>query len=114
MISTEVGNKIRDLRLIRGLTQEQLAEMLYRKKNTISQYENGKINIRVDDLEQIAEVLNTDISYFFQNDSGKPYEANEVNMVLTKIVDPRFRQEAVDILKTISRTELLFLPAGSV
>lgn len=42
------------------------------------------------------------------------YEANEVNMVLTKIVDPRFRQEAVDILKTISRTKLLFLPAGSV
>lgn len=50
---------------MRGLTQEQLAELLYRKKNTISQYENDRISIRVEDLEQIARVLHVDMNYFF-------------------------------------------------
>lgn len=59
-----IGTRIRDLRIMRGLTQEQLAELLYRKKNTISQYENDRISIRVEDLEQIARVLHVDISVY--------------------------------------------------
>ena len=58
-----IGNRIRNLRIMRGLTQEQLAELLYRKKNTISQYENDKISMKVEDLEQIAYVLNCIIVY---------------------------------------------------
>ena len=34
MVET-MGSRIRDLRMLRGLTQEELAFLLYRKKNTI-------------------------------------------------------------------------------
>lgn len=109
-----IGTRIRDLRIMRGLTQEQLAELLYRKKNTISQYENDRINMRVEDLEQIAGALNVDVRYFFEKPIAVDNSQTNPEDILAKLTDPRFRKEAAEILKVIRSTELLFLPAGSV
>ena len=99
---------------MRGLTQEQLAELLYRKKNTISQYENDRISMRVEDLEQIAGALHVDVRYFFENPEAVDNPLMDPEDILAKLTDPRFRKEAADILKIIRSTELLFLPTGSV
>ena len=109
-----IGTRIRDLRIMRGLTQEQLAELLYRKKNTISQYENDRISMRVEDLELIAKALHVDMNYFFGTIGDADISKQEPVDIFAGLRDPRFRKEAVDILKIISNTELLFLPAGSV
>ena len=109
-----IGTRIRDLRIMRGLTQEQLAELLYRKKNTISQYENDRISMRVEDLELIAKALHVDMNYFFETVSAVDIPLQETRDIFESLRDPRFRKEAVDILRIISNTELLFLPAGSV
>ena len=41
-----LGKKIKEYRLKRGMTQEELAERLFSKKSTISEYENDKIDIK--------------------------------------------------------------------
>lgn len=57
---TDVGKNIRALREAKGLTQEQLAQMLYVTRQTISNYEMGKSKPDVDMIRNIARVLDTD------------------------------------------------------
>ncbi|WP_199425804.1 helix-turn-helix transcriptional regulator [Thermaerobacillus caldiproteolyticus] len=63
----------KNLRLIearkkKGLTQEQLARQLNRKKTTISNWENGYCNPKLSDAFKVAELLETDVSELFFDD----------------------------------------------
>ena len=62
-----IGEKIKNLRLIRGYTQEELAERLYMRKSTISAYENNAIDLKCSVIYELAAALNTSPSYFFIN-----------------------------------------------
>ena len=74
MVET-MGRRIRELRMLRGLTQEELAYLLYRKKNTISQYENDEVDMRASVLEQLAKVLYVRPGYSFgESDNGMEAE----------------------------------------
>ena len=42
-----MGGRIRELRQRRGMTQEELVEILYMKKSTISAYENDAIDMNI-------------------------------------------------------------------
>ena len=54
--------RLRDLRLSRGLTQEKLAEHLKIAKSTISMYENGNREPDFETLEMIADYFNVNMS----------------------------------------------------
>lgn len=62
----EIGEKIRDLRLKMGLTQEELAERSNLSKGFISQVEHGNTSPSVDTLEHIIHALGSSFSEFFQ------------------------------------------------
>ena len=51
----EIGGKVRKIRKEKGMTQEQFAKRFYMTQQTLSKYENGKITIPYDTLENIAE-----------------------------------------------------------
>lgn len=51
------GIKIRMVRELRGLTQNNVADMLGIAQNTYSKYENNQSKISVETLEKIAKVL---------------------------------------------------------
>ena len=58
------GDRIRKLRELKGLTQEELAKLLNTKRQTISKYEKGIVtNIPSDRLEEIADILETTPEY---------------------------------------------------
>jgi len=58
------GDRIRNLRESKGLTQEELAKLLNTKRQTISKYEKGIVtNIPSDRLEEIADILETTPEY---------------------------------------------------
>lgn len=53
-----VGEKIRQARLAKGMTQEELGEILGVQKSAVAKYENGRvINIKRSTLQKIAEAL---------------------------------------------------------
>lgn len=58
----DVGKNIRDLRQESGLTQDELAERLFVSRQTVSNYELGRTRPDIDMLEQLARVLETDLS----------------------------------------------------
>ena len=58
------GERIKRLRLEKGITQEAMAKALKTTKQTISKYENGIVtNIPSDRIESIAELLNSTPEY---------------------------------------------------
>ena len=60
----EMGNLIKKAREEKGLNQSQLAEKLSRSQATISDIENGKIEVSILTLVLIAFELNKPISFF--------------------------------------------------
>lgn len=71
-----IGKKIKKLRLERNMSQEKLAKMLGISRESISQYENNKIIPPVNVLEQIAEVFNVPVKYFFEEETEEVGEDN--------------------------------------
>ena len=67
MIKQKVGNRIRELRLIAGLSQEKLALAADLDRTYIASVENGKRNISIVSLEKIIKALNCTFEMFFQN-----------------------------------------------
>lgn len=49
----------------KGLTQEQLAELLGYQKATVSNWENGYSNPSLTDAFKVSEILDEDINYLF-------------------------------------------------
>lgn len=64
-VDDHVGARIRLRRTLLGLTQEQLAEMLAISYQQIQKYETGTNRVSAGRLFEIAQRLETDISYFF-------------------------------------------------
>ena len=58
-----IGQRIKDLRMSRGLTQEQLADILKISKSRIGMYEIGKREPNFEMLEAIADYFNVDMNY---------------------------------------------------
>ncbi|MDD2338532.1 MAG: helix-turn-helix transcriptional regulator [Geobacteraceae bacterium] len=60
-----LGERIRELRKVRGFTQEQLAEYIEVEQKHVSRLELGKSFPTIERLEKIADALNVPIRDFF-------------------------------------------------
>lgn len=58
-----IGENIRQARIQRGMTQEELAELLDTTKSAISRYELGKREPRAEQLVAIANALGVSVAY---------------------------------------------------
>src|SRR4051794_7340078 len=63
----QMGQRIREARERRGLTQEALGQLIGRNQHAISHYESGTRAIVVTELPAIAKALQVPIEYFFGN-----------------------------------------------
>jgi transcriptional regulator with XRE-family HTH domain len=64
-----VGRRLRELRLERGLSIRALAEQSGLNVNTLSFIENGKASPSVSTLQQVAAALKAPITAFFENET---------------------------------------------
>lgn len=65
-----------DARKAIGLTQLELANKLEYQKSTISNWENGYSNPRIDDALRLASILEKDISFLFFNHYVQQYHTS--------------------------------------
>lgn len=63
-MAEELGKKIRTLRKTRGLSQEDLAHLMGFKRSTISNWEIGRRNPSIQDVDGLARVLGVGLDYF--------------------------------------------------
>lgn len=60
-----LGKRIKELRLAKGWTQAELAEVLGCEAMTVSRYERGEYAPSIEVLEQISLALNASLDLFF-------------------------------------------------
>ena len=78
-----VGEKIKEFRLKRGMSQEELADLLGTTKQTVSRYETGERKANQDILFRLSEIFNVSIDDFFP--SKKETVLKTVNLTFTKL-----------------------------
>lgn len=94
-----LGENIREARNIRGLTQEELANLLNVKKQTVYRWEKGERSPDYDTLRVIAMQLSVNVSELI-GDSELPEEQDE-NLGLKSINLKYWEDEASKIRKLI-------------
>jgi len=67
--------RIRNLRIDKGLTQKNIAEGLNLKQNTYSQYEIGVLKYPIEVLIKLAKFYNTSVDYLLGlTDNPSPHK----------------------------------------
>jgi transcriptional regulator with XRE-family HTH domain len=102
-IRNRVGRAIRRVRLLRGLSQEKLAERAGASWKHVGQIERGEVNVGVDVLERLSRALSVDPGDLFleprsRRSSGvTPYvitraQIQQMEDVLRDVKSPRPRR----------------------
>ena len=66
--------RIRDMRIDKGLTQKDVADVINVKQNTYCQYEIGVLNYPLDVVIKLAEYYNVSVDYLVGlTDQPEPY-----------------------------------------
>lgn len=68
------GERIRQIRMNMGWTQERLAREAGLSKSFMSDLENNKTTVSGNNLLKIAQVLGASLDYLMKGDGGKPIE----------------------------------------
>lgn len=66
-----IGEKIKRLRVVAGLTQKELAQKIDLTAPTITKYEKGTLEPSIDTLNKIATLFNVNISIFVNDTEFK-------------------------------------------
>ena len=66
--------RIRNLRIDRDLTQQEIAQVLHIQQNTYSQYETGTLNYPLEVVAALAQFYGTSVDYLLGlTDEQRPY-----------------------------------------
>jgi transcriptional regulator with XRE-family HTH domain len=66
-IDRHVGSKVRLRRMLIGMSQEKLGEALGLTFQQVQKYEKGTNRIGASRLQQIAQILNVPVEFFFED-----------------------------------------------
>lgn len=99
----KIGEKIKQLRLEKGLTQEELGLILGVKKAAIQKYESGQVqNLKMDTIKKLCETFNKFPAHFIYDDFDKALEKKiKTDLQVIEVIEKRFGKIRVEILEGI-------------
>ena len=121
-IDAQVGNRVRLRRMLVGMSQEKLGEMLGLTFQQVQKYEKGVNRIGAGQLYQVASILGVPISYFYEdvceresegsvpaNDYATPPvmeflasgEGLQLALAFMRIRESRVRKRVLDLVKSL-------------
>lgn len=110
---TDIGKRVREQRLAKGMSQMQLAMHLGVTFQQIQKYENGMNRIGSGRLQCIAEALNVPVAHFFKSDTNSPVSipspaedltiegAERLLQAFRRIADKESRRALLQIAKSL-------------
>ena len=102
-IEKTIGQRIKECRIRKGMTQEELAEAMFTRKSTISDYENDKIDFKISVLREVSRVLETSVTYLTEENAVNiEDEIMQMAMVLQQIKSSELRKAAIAQVKVLA------------
>ena len=106
-IKSELGQKIRNMRQRRGLTQEELAEKVDISQRTLSGIETGENFITAETLDKLADALETTFEEIFATNHYKevPILVRELDNIIKTLAKDADRKK-LEILYNVGKSLL--------
>jgi transcriptional regulator with XRE-family HTH domain len=129
-LDTHVGQKLRQRRLMLGLTQEKLGGLLGLTFQQVQKYERGQNRVSASRLYEIARALRVPVAYFFEDapplaaipgmayqkqepleenpEASNDYNSRETAELLRayfRIEDPKKRKRVLDLIRAMGDEE---------
>ena len=123
-IDVEVGGKIKAQRRLVGMSQNTLADRLGVTFQQIQKYEKGTNRVGASRLQNISNILNVPVSFFFEDAPGdtssgqsgmaeasssnyvvdflSSSEGLQLNRAFVKISDAKVRRKIVELVKALA------------
>ena len=121
-IDKHVGSRVRMRRMMLSMSQEKLGDALGLTFQQVQKYEKGTNRIGASRLQQISQILQVSVSFFFE---GAPVSGSEegskdapspayisdflatseglsLTKAFTRIKEPRIRRRIVDLVEEIA------------
>ena len=100
-----LGQRIRNYRVGKGLSQEKLAELSGCHPTYIGQIERGEKNATVESVEKIAAALGVTLSELFEKLGSPDLRGNEIPLRCYELVSSKSREEQEQIYRILSEIE---------
>lgn len=96
---SEIGRKIKELRLLSGMSQEALGKRVGVQRAAINKYEKGTVeNISIKTIEKMADVFNVNPNYIV-GWNGRPNDALAVEVKVLQGVKRFYGESTVDLIE---------------
>ena len=118
-----VGNRVRIRRMLIGMSQERLGDLLGLTFQQVQKYEKGINRIGAGRLFEISRILDVPIDFFYDGvsssvegfaENGAPVmefvsssEGLQLSLAFMKIKDPKVRKRVLELVKSLSEEEIV-------
>jgi transcriptional regulator with XRE-family HTH domain len=121
-IDIQVGNRVRIRRMLIGMSQERLGDLLGLTFQQVQKYEKGVNRIGAGRLFEVSRILNVPIDFFYEGVNaaqpgageaeGAPVmefvssgEGLQLSLAFMKIKDTKVRKRVLDLVKSLAEEE---------
>ena len=121
-IDIQVGNRVRIRRMLIGMSQERLGDLLGLTFQQVQKYEKGVNRIGAGRLFEVSRILNVPIDFFYEGVSTQPGagepenappvmefvssgEGLQLSLAFMKIKDAKVRKRVLDLVKSLAEDE---------
>jgi transcriptional regulator with XRE-family HTH domain len=119
-IDIQVGNRVRIRRMLIGMSQEKLGDLLGLTFQQVQKYEKGVNRIGAGRLFEVSRILNVPVDFFYEgvSASGQPEteaapvmefvssgEGLQLALAFMKIKDVKVRKRMLDLVKSLAEEE---------
>jgi transcriptional regulator with XRE-family HTH domain len=120
-IDAQVGNRVRLRRMLIGMSQERLGELLGLTFQQVQKYEKGVNRIGAGRLFEVSRILGVPIEYFYEGANGQTPggqaaqqntppimefvssgEGLQLSLAFMRIKDPRVRKRMLELVKSLA------------
>jgi transcriptional regulator with XRE-family HTH domain len=124
-IDAQVGNRVRIRRMLIGMSQEKLGDLLGLTFQQVQKYEKGVNRIGAGRLYEISRILGVPIDFFYEGVASVPEPAGfaesrgappvmefvssgeglQLSLAFMKIKDSKVRRRVLDLVKSLAEEE---------
>ena len=107
-VNVYIRERIKEARIERGLSQEDLAPHIYKTRAAVSNLESGRAAVNAAELTLIAAVLDKPLTYFYPpkfagaREGDLSPEEKELIQFYRQIQDKPFERAAVAVVKALA------------
>ena len=113
-----ISNKIRELRIKKGISQKDLAKILELSQQAVAKWENGKSEPNIVTLKKLSVIFEIDITYLIEEDELSTSESDDIAqkarcfeklLLDNSVISENYTKENLDVIVDFLRANKNFL-----